>query len=96
VASETGLGPTLGTLFENEALIAGFDRLGSARAYWRQSDHISFVDNLGVPVLFVFAGEHPDIHQPTDTVDRVDVDKVARVAQVIEGTVRALDATTAP
>jgi hypothetical protein len=51
------------------------------RLFFR-SDHFNFA-RRGIPSLFFFAGEHEDYHRPSDTVDRLDVDKVARIARMI-------------
>ena len=34
-------------------------------------------------MLYVSTGEHEDYHQPSDTADKVDADKVARVARLV-------------
>ncbi|MCX6306381.1 MAG: M28 family peptidase [Bacteroidetes bacterium] len=45
------------------------------------SDHASFFEK-GVPVIFFFTGFHPDYHQVTDSPDRINTDKAARVARL--------------
>jgi len=51
------------------------------RIYYR-SDHFSYASK-GVPIIFFFSGLHPDYHQVTDTVDKIDFDKMARVGQLV-------------
>ena len=46
----------------------------------RRSDTGSFYDK-GVPVLKAFTGEHKDYHKPTDTPDKLNYPKMARVAR---------------
>jgi Zn-dependent M28 family amino/carboxypeptidase len=48
---------------------------------WQSSDHLPFAQR-GVPAAFFFAGQHPDLHRATDSVDRADWDKAARVARL--------------
>ena len=36
-----------------------------------------------MPILFFFNGTHPDYHQPTDSVDKIDAEKAARVTQMV-------------
>ena len=48
---------------------------------WRRSDHYSFA-RQGVAVVFFFAGFHRDYHQDTDTADKLNYPKVARVARL--------------
>ncbi|HRP08749.1 MAG TPA: M28 family peptidase [Gemmatimonadales bacterium] len=50
------------------------------RFYFR-SDHFNFA-RKGVPVLFFFNGVHEDYHQPGDEVEKIDTDKIARVAKI--------------
>ncbi len=75
-------------LAESLAPLEGFAELGSADEYWRRSDHKSFADNLKIPVAFLFSDVHDDYHQPTDTPDKIDYDKIRRVSRLV---VRMLD-----
>jgi hypothetical protein len=70
----------------------GFATLGSADEYWRRSDHMNFADNLHIPVAFLFSDVHADYHKPTDTVDKIDCDKIRRVTRLV---LRMLDALQA-
>jgi hypothetical protein len=45
------------------------------------SDHIPF-DSGGVSTLWFFAGVHPDLHRPSDSVEKIDADKEARVVRL--------------
>ncbi len=49
------------------------------RFYYR-SDHYNFARN-GVPSVFYFSGVHEDYHQPSDTPDKLDFGKMARVGR---------------
>lgn len=51
------------------------------RFYYR-SDHYNFAKNE-VPVIFYFNGVHEDYHQATDTVDKIDYDKIERITQLV-------------
>ncbi|MCZ6596568.1 MAG: M28 family peptidase [Planctomycetota bacterium] len=68
---------------EAAAPLEGFPELGSCDEYWARSDQKSFSDNLGIPVCFVFSDVHEDYHQPTDTPDKIDTDKIRRVVRVV-------------
>jgi hypothetical protein len=46
------------------------------RFYYR-SDHYNFASK-GVPVIFYFNGTHADYHRPTDTVDKINFDIMAK------------------
>lgn len=68
---------------ERHAAEEGFDKLGSADAYWRRSDHMNFAVNLHIPVAFLFADVHEDYHKVTDTPDKIDYDKASRVVRLV-------------
>lgn len=51
------------------------------RFYYR-SDHYNFAKN-NIPVIFYFSGVHEDYHRPTDTVDKIDFKKTARISKLI-------------
>lgn len=44
--------------------------------YYYRSDHYNFAKN-GIPAIFFFNGVHPDYHQATDTVDKIDFETMA-------------------
>ncbi len=44
-----------------------------------RSDHASFAAK-GVPIAFFFTGLHRDYHRPSDTVEKINFDKLARIA----------------
>ncbi|MEM7308721.1 MAG: M28 family peptidase [Planctomycetota bacterium] len=70
----------------------GFPELGSCDEYWARSDQQSFSENLGIPVMFLFSDVHDDYHQPSDTAEKIDCDKIRRVSRLV---VRMLDALQA-
>ncbi len=51
-------------------------------SYYTRSDHYNFAKN-NVPVIFYFNGEHPDYHKPTDTIDKLDFDKMEKIGRLI-------------
>ena len=70
------------------------DRWPEERIFYR-SDHYNFA-RRGVPVLFFTSGTHPDYHQPSDTGDRLDDEKAARVVRLLFHLTRAIADDTAP
>jgi hypothetical protein len=91
----------LEALLTNEAPASGlelstkFDRDSTMRALFR-CDHLPFLQK-GIPAVWLFGGFHPGYHEPIDTVDRLDFDKLSRVVRLTVGAVRALAAPgTAP
>jgi len=52
--------------------------------YYR-SDHYNFAVK-NIPVIFYYSGEHPDYHKPTDTVDKIEFDKMQQRVKLIFAT----------
>ncbi|MBW7928849.1 MAG: M20/M25/M40 family metallo-hydrolase, partial [Fimbriimonadaceae bacterium] len=48
---------------------------------YTRSDHYNFA-RKGVPIAFFFSGFHPDYHQPTDTPDKINYDKVLNASKL--------------
>ena len=57
------------------------DRKDPNRFYYR-SDHYNFA-RKGIPVIFYFTGVHEDYHKMTDTMDKLNYDKMAKIARHI-------------
>jgi hypothetical protein len=57
------------------------DRWPEEQFYFR-SDHYNFA-RKGVPILFFFNGVHPDYHQVTDSPDKIDSEKEARILRLL-------------
>jgi len=49
---------------------------------YTRSDHYQFA-RKGVPVAFLFSGFHPDYHQPTDTVEKINYRKIVSTARLV-------------
>lgn len=61
-----------------------YDSLNHPEQLFFRSDHYSFVSK-GIPGIFIFSGLHADYHQVTDTVEKIDFEKMARVARTVFG-----------
>ena len=48
---------------------------------YTRSDHYSFAVK-GVPITFLFSGFHPDYHRATDTIDKINFDKIVSAARL--------------
>jgi len=59
------------------------------------SDQVSFHE-AGVPAVQVFTGPHADYHRPTDDVDKIDADGLAKVATFVRETLVYLGDREAP
>ncbi len=76
------------------ALSDKFDRDSSMRALFR-CDHLPFLQK-GIPAVWLFGGFHPGYHEPVDTIDRLDFDKMERAVRLTVDAVHALASTTEP
>lgn len=50
--------------------------------YYYRSDHYNFAKH-NIPVIFYFNGSHADYHQPTDDVDKIAFDLMAKRARLV-------------
>lgn len=69
VQRSAALGEQLGLSFEN------------GDKYYTRSDHFNFAKK-GIPVVFFCNGEHEDYHQVTDHAEKLDGDKMERIARL--------------
>jgi hypothetical protein len=93
--------PDLADLLRRESTGAGltlsdkFDRDSSMRTLFR-CDHLPFLQK-GIPAVWLFGGFHPGYHEPVDTIDRLDFDKMERVVRLTVDAVTTLASpATAP
>jgi Zn-dependent M28 family amino/carboxypeptidase len=79
---------TLGPLLEQinsrhpELRMTTSDDLWPEQRFFFRSDHFNFA-RREVPAIFFFTGVHEDYHQPSDTVDKIDLDKITRITRLI-------------
>ncbi|MBX2875185.1 MAG: M28 family peptidase, partial [Saprospiraceae bacterium] len=50
--------------------------------YYYRSDHYNFAER-GVPAIFYFNGTHDDYHLTSDTVDKINFEKMANIAKLV-------------
>jgi hypothetical protein len=51
------------------------------KMFFFRSDQLSFIQR-GIPAIFFTTGDHDDYHRPSDRPERIDNDKLARVARL--------------
>ncbi|MFT6828356.1 MAG: Zn-dependent M28 family amino/carboxypeptidase, partial [Roseivirga sp.] len=59
-----------------------YDDPADTNRFYYRSDHYNFAKK-GIPIIFYFNGVHADYHRPTDTVDKIEFDVMAKRAQLI-------------
>lgn len=50
--------------------------------YYYRSDHYSFAEK-GIPAIFYFNGTHDDYHRPSDTIEKINFEKMAKIARLV-------------
>jgi len=58
------------------------DDIWPQEGFYFRSDHYNFA-RKGVPILFFFNGTHPDYHQVSDEVAKIDGEKEARIVKLV-------------
>lgn len=82
------------SLLDSLARLTGLELVGSGDGFGR-SDQTSFFA-ANIPVLHFFTGVHQDYHRTTDDVDKIDVDGLARIAELGALVARALATREGP
>jgi Zn-dependent M28 family amino/carboxypeptidase len=59
----------------------GFRFKYDAEDVYTRSDHYNFAAK-GIPIAFLFDGFHPDYHQPTDTIEKINFNKIVSSARL--------------
>jgi hypothetical protein len=57
------------------------DDIWPQERFFFRSDHFNFA-RKEVPAIFFFSGVHPDYHRPSDEVQKIDFDKLTRIARM--------------
>ena len=59
-----------------------FNKEDDPNRYYYRSDHYNFAKN-NIPVIFYFNGIHEDYHKPTDTIEKLDFEKIRKISKLI-------------
>jgi Zn-dependent M28 family amino/carboxypeptidase len=62
--------------------MTAIDDIWPEERFYFRSDHFNFA-RKGVPILFFFNGVHPDYHQVTDSPDKINSEKEARILRLL-------------
>jgi hypothetical protein len=62
--------------------MTAIDDIWPEENFYRRSDHYNFA-RKGVPVLFFFNGVHEDYHQASDSPDKINAEKMARLGRLL-------------
>jgi len=59
-----------------------FNEEDDPNRYYYRSDHYNFAKN-NIPVIFYFNGVHEDYHKTTDTIEKIDFEKIKNITRLI-------------
>jgi Zn-dependent M28 family amino/carboxypeptidase len=59
-----------------------YDDPNDKNRFFFRSDHFNYAQN-GIPIVFWFDGVHEDYHQPGDEPQKIDYDKMEKIARTI-------------
>ncbi|MBL4623823.1 MAG: M28 family peptidase [Flavobacteriales bacterium] len=59
-----------------------FNTIDDPNRYYYRSDHYNFAKK-NIPVIFYFNGVHVDYHKPTDTVDKINYEKMETITKLV-------------
>ncbi len=59
-----------------------YDDPADLNRFFFRSDHYNYAKK-GIPIIFFFDGEHEDYHRVTDTADKIDYQKMERIARTV-------------
>ncbi|MFN8581260.1 MAG: M28 family peptidase [Gemmatimonadaceae bacterium] len=62
--------------------LQAIDDIWPQESFYFRSDHFNFA-RRGVPILFFFNGTHADYHEPSDSPDKIDYEKEARIVRLV-------------
>jgi Zn-dependent M28 family amino/carboxypeptidase len=59
-----------------------YDDPNDPERFFFRSDHFNYA-RKGIPIIFYFDGVHEDYHQPGDSVDKIDFEKMQKVTRTV-------------
>lgn len=72
----------MNSTFTNLELDYTFNEEDDPNRYYYRSDHYNFAE-LGIPAIFYFSGVHDDYHKITDTVEKIQFEKMETIARLV-------------
>jgi Peptidase family M28 len=69
-------------LYENLDLDYTYNDVNDKNRFYYRSDHYNFAKN-GIPVIFYFNGVHADYHKDTDKVEKINFNKMEKIARLV-------------
>lgn len=79
----------------NIVLDKSYNDLEDPNQFYRRSDHWNF-GRFGIPFVFFFTGVHEDYHRPSDEIEKIRFDKMAKIIRTIYATTVTVANETEP
>ncbi len=73
---------TVNKKYTNLTLDYTYNEDDDPNRYYYRSDHYNFAVK-GIPAIFYFNGTHDDYHRTSDTVDKINFEKMAKIARLV-------------
>jgi len=73
---------TANKTFTNLVLDYTYNADDDPNRYYYRSDHYNFAEK-GIPAIFYFNGTHSDYHRTSDTIEKINFEKMEKVAQLV-------------
>jgi hypothetical protein len=68
--------------FTNLTLDYTYNADDDPNRYYYRSDHYNFAEK-GIPAIFYFNGTHADYHRTSDTIDKINFEKMEKIARLV-------------
>ena len=59
-----------------------YDAPDDPERFFYRSDHFNYA-RKGIPIIFYFNGPHADYHKPSDSIEKIDYEKIERVTRTV-------------
>ena len=73
---------TANTTYTNLILDYTYNAESDPNRYYYRSDHYNFAQK-GIPAIFYFNGTHPDYHRTSDTIEKINFEKMETIARLV-------------
>lgn len=77
---------TANSTYTNLELDYTYNAEDDPNRYYYRSDHYNFAEK-GIPAIFYFNGTHADYHRTSDTVEKINFEKMEKIGQLVFHTV---------
>ena len=73
---------TINDNYEKLVLDYKYNAVDDPNRYYYRSDHYNFAEK-NIPAIFFFNGTHDDYHRPSDTIEKIEFEKMSKIGRHI-------------